>query len=66
MTPVGEFPGYKPEPTKLDFQDVQHNSKMLEHLENLSYVIKSIAIVHTDHIGVQTLEHELRMSVKGI
>ena len=58
--------GYRPSATKTDFRDVQHNPKLIDHLQDLNYVNTTIATVHADHMGVQTFVHEVKYIIEDV
>ena len=58
--------GYRPSATKTDFRDVQHNPKLIDHLQDLNYVNTTIATVHADHVGVQTFVHEVKYIIEDV
>merc|ERR1712015_178743 len=58
--------GYRPSATKTDFRDVQHNPKLIDHLQDLNYINTTISTIHADHVGVQTFVHEVKFIIDDV
>ena len=58
--------GYRPSATKMDFCDVQHNTKLIDHMKDLNYINTTISTIHADHIGVQTFVHEVKFIINDV
>jgi hypothetical protein len=56
--------GYRPSATKMDFRNVQHNPKLIEHLKNLNQINTNISTIHADHVAVQTFVHEVKYVIE--
>ena len=58
--------GYRPSATKMDFRDVQHNAKLIDHIRDLNYINTTISTIHADHVGVQTFVHKVKFIIDDV